>query len=412
MAWVPVEEQEKMNGDDIMKRDIILLAGMALMSCTQMTEMPDADGLPYDEYDRVVMVIPSCEFDECPQTKNEVLLSSGIKYVWSEKDTVGIFPTSGSQLYFSMASGAGEQSASFDGGGWALKKGADYFSYFPFVADFYIDKTAIPLRFSGQTQTGNGDPSHAYLGNYCYMAAKGEYDEATKALYFNYQRLGVLFRLMIPVSAGSYSSIKVDARKDIIAEKGTYNVMAADQVIYNPEFTDAVDLELCDLTLDSHGTLVAFILLPPFDLSTGQLTLQIERDDGTIHLASVAGKAYSLGKTYNIAPNLSASLNSTLIEGSGGTAVLEIVSGGSSEYSVSSDSDWLQLDSQNGSGNASIVLTAATNDGPKRTAEITVSETVNGVSLKNVFTLTQDVNGMDVGVGDWEQGEIEDGVAD
>lgn len=392
-------------------RKILCLASIAL-SCSQINAPVDSIGDMSGEYERVVMVMPSCKFDEGTQTRNEVLLSSGIKYVWSATDTVGIFPTSGSQLYFSMASGAGEVSAAFDGGGWALVRGSEYFSYFPFIPDFYIDKTAVPLTFVGQSQVGNADPAHAYLGNYCYMAAKGEYDQETDALYFNYQRLGVLFRFMIPAKAGIYESLTVSVDDDILVQNGTFDAMAVDQKIYDPVYSDSLTLGISELVLDTDGTLVAFMMFPPFDVSTRQLTLRLRDAAGVEHVASVPGKNYVLGKTYNNAPSFSVSLSSSEIDGKGGDVSVNIHGSGDIQYGISTDCDWLITESDKGEGTGSIKVTALANKGAPRKGTITVSETAGSLVLQNILTVTQLADGMNVGIGGWDQGNDDGGTAD
>lgn len=390
----------------------ILYLALVVLSCSQIDVPVDSVSEISGEYERVVMVMPSCEFDECAQTRNEVLLSGGIKYVWSVTDTVGIFPTAGSQLFFSMASGAGEVNAMFDGGGWALVRGAEYFSYFPFIPDFYIDKTAVPLTFVGQSQDGNADPNHAYLGNYCYMAAKGEYDQESDALYFKYQRLGVLFRFMIPVKSGMYESLTVSVDDDILVQNGTFNAMAVDQVIYDPVYSDSLTLEFSDLVFETDGTLVAFMLLPPFDISSRQLTFKLRTAVGVEHVASVPGKNYILGKTYNNAPSFSVSLSSSEIDCKGGEVSVNVHGSGNIQYGISTDCDWLIPESDSGEEAGSIKVTALANKGAPRKGVITVSEISGSLVLKNILTVTQDADGMNVGIGGWNQGNDDGGTAD
>lgn len=169
------------------------------------------------------MVMPQSGFEDSePSTKNVAVIGNEVDFVWSVTDSVGIFPDAGSQIYFSMASGAGQVSAAFDGGGWALKKSSEYFSYFPFIPDFYIDKEAIPLSYLGQKQVGNAQENRADIGNYGYMVAKGVADEETGSLYFNYERLGDLFRVKIHVLPGKYKSLKVRTDDDVLVEGDSY----------------------------------------------------------------------------------------------------------------------------------------------------------------------------------------------
>ena len=131
----------------MMKRVIAFATFIGLCACSAEALLQTDSVEEHAEYKSVTMSLPPAVFDDCPETKNEAILGSSIQYVWSSTDTVGIFPDAGSQIYFSMAGGAGQTSAKFDGGGWALKKGSGYYSYFPFVPDFYIDKSAIPITF-------------------------------------------------------------------------------------------------------------------------------------------------------------------------------------------------------------------------------------------------------------------------
>ena len=119
-----------------MKPIYIFSLALITLSCSNAI-MEDLDiNLSNDEeYEKIIMVMPPCDVDNGIQTKNEAIIgSSSIQYVWSADDVVGIFPNAGSQIYFSMASGAGQKDAQFDGGGWALRKNAKYYSYFPFIS--------------------------------------------------------------------------------------------------------------------------------------------------------------------------------------------------------------------------------------------------------------------------------------
>lgn len=399
----------------MMKRRFTYLFVLALAACTTETLLPSEMTEETQEYTSVRMSLPPAVFDDCPETKNEALLGSSISYVWSATDTVGIFPGAGSQIYFSMATGAGQTSAKFDGGGWALKKGSDYYSYFPFVPDFYIDKRAIPVTFVGQNQTGNGDPTHAYLGNYCYMVAKGVADEATGSLFFNYERVGVLFRIRIPVQAGVYTSLSVRVSDKILAESGTIDAVNITKTIDDPVYTDKITLSLNDVVMQSDGTLVGFLMLPPFNVLGSQVNFELVKEDGSVVIASAVGKNFVLGKTYDNAPKFSVGPVTSEIDAEGGSVSFDIHSSGTSSYTVASDAEWLVLTSEPTSGSAKVIAKASANTGKPRTAHIIVSETVtlNGspVVLDNVITVTQNNSGLNIGVGDWESGEDQGGVA-
>lgn len=397
-----------------MKRVYSLFALLVLaVSCT----LPDKAGPEFqdnsEKFRSVIMVMPQSGFEDSePSTKNVAVIGNEVDFVWSVTDSVGIFPDAGSQIYFSMASGAGQVSAAFDGGGWALKKSSEYFSYFPFIPDFYIDKEAIPLSYLGQKQVGNAQENRADIGNYGYMVAKGVADEETGSLYFNYERLGNLFRVKIPVLPGKYKSLKVRTDDDVLVQKGTYNAVDLGLEVDNPLYADSLTLELENVTFSQPGTLVAFIMMAPFNYLNRQLTFELTDSEGNVAVSSVRGKNFERGMTYGNAPHVSVSPASVSVAASGGSFSFNIAASGTHAYAVTTDASWISLGSQPTSGNASVAVSVPAGQEP-RTGHIIVSETVSGVLLNNVITITQGADSDDSQNGGFslvfEEGEMTEG---
>lgn len=343
-------------------------------------------------FNRIIMMMPQAGFEDSElETRNVAIIGNEVDFVWSLTDSVGIFPDAGSQIYFSMASGAGQVAAAFDGGGWALKNSSAYFSYFPFMPDFYIDKEAIPLSYLGQRQKGNAQENRADIGNYGYMVAKGVADEATGSLYFNYERIGDLFRVKIPVLPGTYTSLTVRTDSDVLVQSGTYNAVDMSLDITDPIYDDNLTLALDDVTFTQNGTLVAFIMMAPFDYLNHQLTFELTDSEGNVAVSSVRGKKYERGMTYGNAPHISVSPASVSASAKAVDFVFNIAASASHTYSVSADVPWLAIDNAPSSGSASVSVTVSENStGQKRSGHITVSETVSGVNLNNVITVVQD----------------------
>lgn len=398
-----------MDGISIMKRILISLSLLSLVFSCAEKAVPEVQGLePVEqgEYESVTMVIPPISFDdEVPMTKINLDLGS-LKYLWAEKDSVGIFPDLGSQIYFSMAEGVGQSVATFDGGGWALKRGSSYYSYFPFVADYYIDKEAIPVNFKGQVQDGNGNLTSASLGNHCFMVAKGEADESTGNLMFTYERLQMPFMFVIPVEAGTYTSLDVCAGDDVIAVSGTMNAISLDKVIHDAVYEDHLTVGLKNVTFANSETLVVTAMLPPFDINGKQLTVNLTKSDGTVVTSSVFGKAFALGKAYRNAPNFSVSPTNVNIPGDAGTFDIRITAAGTSTYSVTTDVDWLTVSNAPTTSSATVKINATKGTTKERTGHVIVSESVTykgkTITLQNKIEVTQDVVGMVVIPGDWD----------
>ena len=378
-----------------MKNRSVFITFLCLaVSCSHLESSFNDKNSSDDEYRSLVMVIPQSGFEDSElETRNEAIIGSEVDFVWSVTDSVGIFPDTGSQIYFSMASGAGQVSAAFDGGGWALKKSSEYYSYFPFSANFYIDKEALPLTYLGQRQRGNAAENRADIGNYGYMVAKGVADDANGSLYFNYERLGDLFRVKIPVLPGTYTSMTVRTDSDVLVQRGTYNAVDMGLTVDNPVYDDHLTLALDDVTFEQKGTLVAFIMMAPFDYLNRQLTFELTDSEGNVAVSSVRGKKFERGMTYANAPHISVSPASTDVEGTASTINFNIAASGTHPYYVTADVPWLVLESNPSSGSASVAVSVAENTtGNKRIGHITVSETVSGVLLKNVISVIQDVS--------------------
>lgn len=400
-----------------MKYWSFILSLVILMSCSQLEGNLQVEQDKGSEYSTIVMSISSSRvIDDEPVTKNVAIkndVTQDWDFVWSAKDSIGIFPDAGSQIYYSMSSGAGQVSARFDGGGWALKKGSSYFSYYPFTPDFYINKEAIPLTYVGQTQYGNAEQNRADLGKYGYMVAKGEADEATGSLCFNYEKLGCLQRVRIPVTAGTYKSLTLYTDDDVIVKSGTYNAVDISLNIENPVYSNSITLNFENLTFSNDGdVLVAFLLIAPFDYLNRQVTYELTKADGTKERSSVRGKTYLRDMVYLNAPHFNISPSTVSVSGDSNGFEFKILASGTHTYSITTDVDWLTLNSKPTSGSKTVLVAVEKNTGAKRTGHIIISETVNGVLLENVVTVRQYAEGFNVDVEDWEDdGVYHDGTA-
>ena len=95
-----------------------------------------------DEVQTICATIKDFKYDKSEFSRTSIIIEEdGPHYAWADTDTIGIFPSTGRQVEFSMASGAGSTSAIFTGGGWGLKSSSTYAAYFPLVGKYYLDKT-------------------------------------------------------------------------------------------------------------------------------------------------------------------------------------------------------------------------------------------------------------------------------
>lgn len=255
-----------------------------------------------EEKNGIRFTVSDFEF-EIPSRTVANITEQAVQFTWAANDTIGIFPdVDASQARFVMTSGAGTNSATFDGGGWALRADSKYASYYPFIADVNLDKTNIPVTYVGQSQTNNDNTSH--LGKYDFMAATAIVPSDGK-VSFNFKHLGCLiqFKLTMP-KAGDYTSITLTSNDNVFATNGVYNLMSDVISISQSVLQDSITLMLDNVeTTHSTPQIIAYMMFPPMDLS-GHVVSVIVRNgteicgEGTVSMKNfVAGTAYSLTST-------------------------------------------------------------------------------------------------------------------
>ena len=217
------------------------------------------------------------------------------QFVWDASDMIGIFPDEGNQVGFSMKDGAGQTSAKFTGGGWGLKTSSKYAAYYPLIHDFDLDRTQIPLDFTGQVQTGNGTIAH--LGAYDYMAAPAA-EPLGNTVNFAFKGLSTLIHLKITMpKAGTYKKVFLETDGKFIT-KGKLNL--EEDSFTATETSNVVELKLNDLAIESEGGLLdTYMMIAPVDLSENTLTAIVVDESGTEYKSVLAGKDFKGGAIWN-----------------------------------------------------------------------------------------------------------------
>lgn len=180
-------------------------------------------------------------------------------------DTVGVFPAKGNQVYFDITDEyVGKQSVKFDGGGWALKDNCAYWSYYPIVGEFYLEKTHIPVEYFDLTQDGNGGVNHISPLDYLYT---NRTEVMNGELSFRYHHLNSILRPRVTLPAGSYSKIVIQAESDVFITKGYYDLTADTPVIKGTEFSDHLTLNLENVSFSTETAFVGNLITAPVDIS-------------------------------------------------------------------------------------------------------------------------------------------------
>lgn len=224
----------------------------------------------------VFHVLPVID-DDCVETKASSVPRTdyNVSFAWEETDKIGIFPNQGSQIYFVPEDGVGTNSASFTGGGWALKPNSTYVSYFPFVADFYLDRNAIPVSFAGQRQKGTEGPFDGAR----WILATDPVQSQNGRLTFTYNILNTIINVLATLPAGTYTSASLNMAEPLFVEEGTFSL--DDQEIVGTAFSKTLEVELEDFTLTNNAEVPIYFMAAPVDLTGKEITVIITKDDGT-----------------------------------------------------------------------------------------------------------------------------------
>lgn len=269
---------------------------LSLSACSNEDELQT--GISTEDVNCITMTAADFEY---PTTRTDFEIgTSGAAFKWAANDTVGIFPNEGSQVYFPMTSGAGTNSATFTGGGWALKSSATYAAYYPFIGNMYLDQTKIPVSYTGQTQTGNGSTAH--LGAYDFMAASATTAE-NGGVNFRFKHLGCLVQLNITIpNAGTLSSVTLSADEEVFVEEGYMDLTATTPTIVSTQTASSLNLDLKDVTTTEASEVVTvYFMIAPVDLTGKTLTIRSGGIEGTVD-----AKNFEEGKAYQLATSLKA----------------------------------------------------------------------------------------------------------
>lgn len=282
---------------------VSLLALAAMVACTEMqigSEPQDftTNGLLQE------LSITGKDFQFEDATRSSVTIGeNGASFAWDEDDVIGIFPDKGDQVSFAMDEGAGTQTATFSGGGWALKSSSTYAAYYPHVYE-NRDMTAIPVSYVGQTQNGNANTAH--IGAYDFMAA-GVSTPENGSVAFDMRHLGALVQLTITVPEPSTLNKVVLTSSTEFTETGTIDLTAETPAIVADTQLNTFEIVLNDVaTTEANENVTVYFMTAPVDLTDSELSATIHFADETIREVEITGKNLQAGKAYRLTAEIEA----------------------------------------------------------------------------------------------------------
>ena len=271
-------------------KSIVILAGILPLSysCNQ-TEMENRPG-------HIAVNFIAGQIRDLDQTRSAYIDG---QFQWCSTDTVGIYPNQGSQIFFSMADGAGTSSATFDGGGWGFRTNAVYYSYYPFIADFYLNRNHIPVSLKGQVQNGPSNLDH--FGKYDYM-----YTPSAKAdngqLNFYYNHLVCIIRVTATLPAGSYRQITITAPTEAFVQEGYFDLQSESPHIIATSSSQELTIAFKNpITVNGNEQFLAYLISAPANLKGVELTVSaVDINEKQFDCIKTPSKNYEPSNLYGL----------------------------------------------------------------------------------------------------------------
>lgn len=383
---------------------LIIAVALSLLcfSCQEAKqEMPEDD----NGISSVVMRLSPFEGDDAETRTTYSYDASANKFtfLWAEGDAVGIVSSEGSQLKFPIKEDYfGQVDAEFDGRGFALVAGSRYSSYTPFVADYDLDPSALPLDYTGQVQSGDDSTSH--LGDYGFSAAIGSAPNSGM-LYFTYLNIGSPHRYRMPVLPGTYSCLTVSVDEPKYVTKGTINLNAEDDaslIAINPtEVSESIHLDLEETTMASVGNLRCWMMVAPTNLTGKTIRMRLECPDGTALLSAVAGTDCPANYRKLFSAKTSVYPAELNVDSNGGSISISLINSTTPvAVTATAGNDWITSAGSVTDGQVTTyTFNVAENTGNAREGTVTFSETASGIS--NTVQIHQGKAGTIIGIGGW-----------
>ena len=279
----------------ILKTTTTLLTLSALVACGEDAAMEDSLNLSNGKTLESISITGKDFQTETGTRSSVVINNAGVNFLWEAGDVVGIFPNTGDQVSFAMDEGAGMQTATFNGGGWALKASSTYAAYYPH--NFYNrDLTAIPVSYEGQRQDGNASTAH--LGAYDFMAASVT-TPSNGAVAFDMQHMGALVMLQAELDEDkTLTNVALKASTSAFVEAGTIDLTAMDPHITSTASTNIHNIPLDNFTVAYNETTTIYLMLAPVNLLGETLEITFSDETGEYIKFNVAGKNIVAGTAY------------------------------------------------------------------------------------------------------------------
>ncbi len=221
---------------------------------------------------------------------------------WNNKDVVGLYTVSNNRIRTTVygIDSSDKHKVTLTGNGWTLASGSQYYGYYPYSSDYQMNgnlMTALPVSYTNQTQSANASLTH--LAAYDYMVAQTTTTETEANFTFTHYGSIIRFACYVPTSA-TFSSLSISSKAEdaIFTTEATMNL--TNQTITSTATNKKATLTLSNITVEAGDSLIAYMMLPPTDLSGKSMMLSLNATDGSALQTYISGVNIQAGKVYPV----------------------------------------------------------------------------------------------------------------
>ena len=253
-------------------RNSVAAFAVTLLVCSCSNEIEENVIINLPEYKTIEAKISDLENGDIATRTS---INSNFKFSFADGDTLGIFPVSGDQIYFAIEGDAGGNTATFSGGGWGLKSGQTYYTYYPFNRkNSSSESSKEKIEFSMDKQAINGNNLFGHLGKYAPMYAKNENTSGSISVQLKHLASFLLLNVTLDTDCEIYEIILSTEQTNSLYHSGKVDLTQQTPTI-RADYNNGTDIRIpCkNLNLKANTTTSIPVAIIPANLTGKKLSV-------------------------------------------------------------------------------------------------------------------------------------------
>ena len=250
----------------------------------------------------LIVLMLACYMETMLATNLALNEDGKVVVTWNSEDVVGFYTTDGGRIRTTVYSinGIDAHRVSLTGNGWDMKSNSIYYGYYPYSSSYWMSQnviTALPVSYTGQTQTANNNLDH--LAAYDYMVAQATTTETEANFTFAHYGSIIRFACYVPIEK-TFNSLEISSKTGEDLFTTVANMNLPNQTITSTSKNNKATLTLNDITVEAGDSLIAYMMIPPTDLSGKAIMISLNATDGSALQTYIAGVNIQAGKVYPV----------------------------------------------------------------------------------------------------------------